>query len=55
MEIDDLYNIEYKIAKTAGKLRKHIEKWAQIKPDLVLTDQEIQRENDYIAQYLALM
>lgn len=44
-EIDDIYNIEYNIAKRKSKVSRHFQKWADFKE---IDDSE----GDYIAEYL---
>lgn len=51
-EFEQLYNIEYGIAKSKGKLRQHIDKWMAIKPGLSLSHEQLQQQDDFIALYI---
>lgn len=54
-ECEQLYNIEYNIASNLGKLNKHYTKWGMLKKDLEMSEQEERLQQEFIAQYLAIM
>lgn len=51
-EIENIQQIEYEIAKSKGKLRSHLNKWAGLHVQLTTSQNDINAEQDYIQLYL---
>lgn len=54
-EIEQIYKIEYNIAKENGKLVKHYQKWSQLYKNLEMSEHENQIQQMYINQYISRM